>query len=204
MNVWTKYEQDIREQVGNTKFDEVQFRSKVKGWGTFHISVNIGGKEAFVSTPKKDGFYSLFFSDMILNDACSDCKLRSTMEYTDIRLGDFWGKRFLSDRKGVSAVAVATERGNQLFDAIKDQFRTGKSSMEEVLVKQSYGKVYPANPPLRKVLLDALRDESISLKDIEKLYYSKLGLVPNLKRLLKWIDWYLPFGLIRLLKRFTL
>ena len=125
------------------------------------------------------------------------------MEYTDIRLGDFWGKRFLSDRKGVSAVAVTTERGKQLFDAIKDQFTTGESSMEEVLVKQSYGKVYPTNPTLRKVLLDALRDESISLKEIEKLYYSKLGLVPNLKRLLKWIDWYLPFDLIRILKRFA-
>ena len=203
MHIWKKYEQNIRNRVGSQRFDDVQFRSKVKGWGAFHISVNIDGKEAFVSTPPNDEFYSLFFSDMVLNDACADCKLRSTMEYTDIRLGDFWGKRFLSDRKGVSAVAVTTERGKQLFDAIKDQFTTGESSMEEVLVKQSYGKVYPTNPTLRKVLLDALRDESISLKEIEKLYYSKLGLVPNLKRLLKWIDWYLPFDLIRILKRFA-
>lgn len=203
MHVWRKYEGNIRKHVGNIRFDEVLFRSKVKGWGAFHIEVDADGKKVFVSTPQKDEFYSLFFSDMVLNDACADCKLRSTMEYTDIRLGDFWGKRFLSDKRGVSAVAIVTERGKQLFDAIKDQFTTGDSSMEEVLVKQSYGKVYPTNPTLRKVLLDALRDESISLKEIEKLYYSKLGLVPNLKRLLKWIDWYLPFDLIRILKRFA-
>ena len=203
MHIWRKYEDNIRKQVGNIKFDDVLFRSKIKGWGAFHIEVDADGQKVFVSTPKKDEFYSLFFSDLVLNDACSDCKLRSTMEYTDIRLGDFWGKRFLSDRKGVSAVAVATEKGKQLFDAIKHQFTTGESSMEEVLAKQSYGKVYPTNPTLRKVLLGSLRDDSKSLKEVEKLYYSKIGLVPNLKRLVKWIDWYLPFDLISFLKRFA-
>ncbi len=203
MLVWNKYEQDIKNRVGSKRFDDVQFRSKVKGWGAYHISVNIDGKEAFVSTPKNDEFYSLFFSDMVLNDACADCKLRSTMEYTDIRLGDFWGKKFQNDRKGVSAVAVVTERGKQLFDAIKDKFLTEDSTMKEVLLKQSYGKVYTPNLALRKTMLEALRDETISLKKIEKLYYSKQGLVPNLKRLIKVIDWYLPFDLTRFLKRFA-
>lgn len=203
MHIWKKYEQNIKKRVGSKRFDDVQFRSKVKGWGAFHISVNIDGKEAFVSTPKNDEFYSLFFSDMVLNDACADCKLRSTMEYTDIRLGDFWGKKFQNDRKGVSAVAVVTERGKQLYDAIKDQFLTEDSTMKEVLVKQSYGKVYTPNLALRKTMLEALRDETISLKKIEKLYYSKQGLVPNLKRLIKVIDWYLPFDLTRFLKRFA-
>ena len=203
MHIWRKYEQDIKSRVGGKRFDDVQFRSKVKGWGAFHISVHIDGKEAFVSTPKNDEFYSLFFSDMVLNDACADCKLRSTMEYTDIRLGDFWGKKFQNDRKGVSAVAVVTERGKQLYDAIKDQFLTEDSTMKEVLVKQSYGKVYAPNPVLRKTMLEALRDETISLKKIERLYYSKQGLVPKLKRLVKLIDWYLPFDLTRFLKRFA-
>lgn len=203
MHIWRKYELDIRKQVGNIRFDDVQFRSKVNGWGAFHIEVDVDGEKVFVSTPKKDEFYSLFFSDMVLNDSCAECKLRSTMEYTDIRLGDFWGKRFQNDRKGVSAVAVVTEKGKQIFDAIKDQFTTRKSSMEEILLKQSYGKVYAPNPALRKMMLDALRDDTKSLKEIEKIYYSKQGFMPNLKRLVKLIDWYLPFDLTRFLKRFA-
>ena len=201
MLVWNKYEQKIKKQVKNKKFDEVQFRSKVRGWGTFYVVVVVEGVRAFISSPKQDEFYSLFFSDHVLNDACSDCKLRSTMEYTDIRLGDFWGKRFLNDRKGVSAVAITSERGQMLFETIKDKFVTAHSDMSEVLVKQSYGKIYHPNLELRKNMLEALRDDNKTLKDVVDLYYSKQGLTLKAKKWLKTINWYLPFDLTRLLKR---
>ena len=201
MLVWNKYEQNIKKQVNYKKFNDVQFRSKVRGWGTFYVVVVVDGVKAFISSPKQDEFYSLFFSDHVLNDACSDCKLRSTMEYTDIRLGDFWGKRFLNDRKGVSAVAITSERGKKLFDAIKGEFKTEDSDMGEVLVKQSYGKIYHPNLDLRNKMLDALRDDNKNLKDVVDLYYSKQGLTLKAKKLLKTINWYLPFDLTRLLKR---
>lgn len=201
MLVWNKYEQNIKTQVKNKKFDEVQFRSKVRGWGTFYVVVVVEGVRAFISSPKQDEFYSLFFSDHVLNDACSDCKLRSTMEYTDIRLGDFWGKRFLNDRKGVSAVAITSERGQMLFETIKNKFVTAHSDMSEVLVKQSYGKIYHPNLELRKNMLEALRDDNKTLKDVVDLYFSKQGLTLKAKKWLKTINWYLPFDLTRLLKR---
>lgn len=203
MLVWNKYEQRIKKQVSNKRFDEVQFRSKAKGWGAFHVEVKADGKQAFLSTPKQDEFYTLFFSDHVLNDACNECKLRSTMEYTDIRMGDFWGKRFLSDSKGVSAVAIATERGKQLFNAVKDQFKITESSMSEVLVKQSYGKTYSPDLNLRKQMLDSLRDENRTLEDTVLLYESKQGMGYKVKKMLKYIDWYMPFDLVKFLKRFA-
>lgn len=201
MLVWNKYEQRIKKKVNYKHFDDVLFRSKVRGWGTFYVVVVVEGVKAFISSPKQDEFYSLFFSDHVLNDACSDCKLRSTMEYTDIRLGDFWGKRFLNDRKGVSAVAITSERGQMIFDAIKDSFKTENSDMNEVLVKQSYGKVYHPNLELRKNMLALLRDDRKTLKDVVDLFYSRQGLTLKAKKLLKTINWYLPFDLTRLLKR---
>lgn len=203
MLVWNKYEQTIKQKVDNKKFDDVKFRSKVKGWGTFVVVVVVEEVKAFISSPKHDEFYSLFFSDHVLNDACSNCKLRSTMEYTDIRLGDFWGKRFLSDRNGVSAVAITSEMGMSAFNAIKNLFKTEDSCMSEVIAKQSYGKVYTPNMELRKMMLDGLRDSNKTLKDIVNLYYSKQGLAMKAKRLLKTVNWYLPFDLMRLLKKFV-
>ena len=202
MHVWKKYEQGIRNQIGNKRFDDVQFRSKAKGWGKFHIAVDVDGERAFVSTPQNDEFYSLFFSDTVLNDACSKCMLRSTLEYTDIRLGDFWGKRFLNDKKGVSAVAIATERGEQVFEAVKGKFKTEKCTMNEVLVKQSYGKVYSTDAVLRKKMFEALKDDDKTLKDVEKMYCDSQGVSLKLKRLIKYADWYLPFNLTKILKRF--
>lgn len=203
MLVWNKYEKRIKQQVNNKRFDDVQFRSKAKGWGAFHVEVGVDGKQAFLSTPKKDEFYTLFFSDRVLNDGCSDCKLRSTMEYTDIRLGDFWGKRFLGDKKGVSAVALVTERGKAVFDAIKGEFHTTPGTMKEVKAKQSYGKVYNPNPETRKQMLDALRDDNCTLDDAVRIYESKQGMGYKVKKMLKYIDWYLPFDLVRILKKFA-
>ena len=203
MLVWNKYEQDIKRMVNNKAFDNVQFRSKAHGWGAFHVAVDVDGKQAFVSTPMKDEFYTLFFSDRVLNDGCADCQLRSTMEYTDIRLGDYWGKRFLGDKKGVSAVALVTERGKAVFNAIKGEFHTTPGSMKEVKVKQSYGKVYNPNPETRKQMLDALRDNKCTLEDAIRIYESKQGVGYKVKKMLKYIDWYLPFDLVRFLKRFA-
>ena len=203
MHVWKKYEKRIKQQVNNKRFDDVQFRSKAKGWGAFHVEVGVDGKQAFLSTPKKDEFYSLFFSDYVLNDACNDCKLRSTMEYTDIRLGDFWGKRFLGDKKGVSAVAITTARGREVFDAIKSDFVTGDSTMKEVLVKQSYGKTYKVNQKVRKEMLDSLRDDSKALNDAVAIFERTQGVGYKVKKLIKLIDWYLPFDLTGFLKRFA-
>ena len=166
LHVWTKYSQEVKQLIRKPHFDRVDFRSKVKGWGNFYVVVVVEGVRAFVSNPKHDEFYSLFFSDHVLNDACSDCKLRSTMEYTDIRLGDFWGKKYLSDWKGVSAVAITSERGMQVFNAIKGLFKTEDSCMAEVLVKQSYGKVYTPNMELRKMMLEELCDSDKTLKDV--------------------------------------
>lgn len=203
MLVWNKYERDIKAMVENKAFDNVQFRSKAHGWGAFHVAVDVDGKRAFVSTPMKDEFYTLFFSDRVLNDGCSECQLRSTMEYTDIRLGDYWGKRFLGDKKGVSAVALVTERGKAVFNAIKGDFHTTPGSMKEVKVKQSYGKVYNPNPETRKQMLDALRDDKCILEDAIRIYESKQGVGYKVKKMLKYIDWYLPFDLVRFLKRFA-
>ena len=204
MLIWNKYEKRIKEQNGNKKFDDVQFRSKVKGWGAFHVTVDIEGKKTFISSPKQDEFYSLFFSDYVLNDACADCKLRSTMGYTDIRLGDFWGKRFQSDKKGGSAVAIATDRGLQLFNSIKEQLKTEDATMWEVAnERQSYGKNYSIDIGLRNQMLNSLRDNNQTLKDTLAIYENKQGIGYKIKKIIKQIDWYMPFDIIRFLKRFA-
>ncbi|NBK97194.1 MAG: 4Fe-4S dicluster domain-containing protein [Erysipelotrichia bacterium] len=201
MHIWNKYEKRIKKSVQQRKFDEVQFRSKVRDWGSFYVVVVVEGVKAFVSKPSQDEFYSLFFSDHALNASCSDCLLRSTMEYTDIRLGDFWGKRYVNDRKGVSTVAIASERGSMLFNAVKNQFRVEKRTMAEVNLGQSYGKIYPTRWKLRKKILSVLADENRPLSDAVDLFYRNAGWGMKAKRLLKTINWYLPFDLKRLLKR---
>lgn len=112
MCAWNKYKQEITKKIGTNKFNNVVFRSKKKGWGTgYTMEINTADGKTYLSKKAKDSFYELFFSDYILNESCYDCKMRSTLEYTDIRLGDFWGKKFVRNHRGVSGVSVATAVG---------------------------------------------------------------------------------------------
>ena len=53
--------QEIKAIIKRKRFDNVEFRSKIKGWGNFYVVVVVDGLRAFVSSRKKDEFYQLFF-----------------------------------------------------------------------------------------------------------------------------------------------
>lgn len=115
----------------------------------------------------------MFFDNNVLCKACYDCKNRSTLEYTDIRLGDFWGSEYALDTEGVSAVVICSKKGKDLFDKIKKKFILNEHTFEEVKKFQSYGLEYSCNEELRKKSLDILKtDNSINLifKNYKKWY----------------------------------
>ena len=112
----------------------------------------------------------MFFSDMVLNDSCSDCKLRSTLEYTDIRLGDYWGNKFLNNHTGVSGVAICSEGGMKLFKSVTADLEYCEQTFDSFLPFQSYKKEYKVNFDIRSELLLQLSDENIELKEVIRSY----------------------------------
>ena len=134
--------QEIKKLIKKPRFDHVNFRSKIKGWGNFVVEVIVDDLQVFISDRKKDEFYQLFFSNLMLNEACHDCALRSTLEYTDIRLGDFWGKCYDTDIKGVSGVTLVTERGKQAFDFIRKETTVKEHDWTDFLPYQSWNVDY--------------------------------------------------------------
>ena len=201
MHIWRKYNNEMRLATRQPHFDAVNFRSKVKGWGNFYVVAVVDGEKVFVSDKDKDEFYTLFFSDVALNGACYDCKLRSTLRYTDIRLGDFWGKAYVDDHKGVSAVSIATDKGQALFGAIKDEITYNEHSYKDFLPYQSYGKVYRRNDKLRDIVFSQLRDEKTELKEVIRTIYQNQTMKQRVRRHVKNIVSLLPSGLISFIKK---
>lgn len=201
--VWQKYQKEIKASIRKPKFDRVDFRSKVKGWGNFYVVVVVDGLSAFVSSPKKDDFYALFFSDQVLNEACADCRLRSTMAYTDIRLGDFWGKRYALNTRGMSAVALATQRGQEVFAAIADGLDCVQADYADFLPYQSYGKSYAPKMELRQEMLRQLADPELPLQVTTCTFQRQQGLKGRLKRYVKNILYYLPVSVTTHIKHFV-
>lgn len=198
---WTKYQKKIKEKIGIEKFDQVIFRSKVKGWGAFYVVVVVDGKPVFIGDKVNDKFYELFFSDQILNESCHDCKLRSTLEYTDIRLGDFWGKKYLKNYRGVSAVSVSTERGKEVFNSIKNQITLEVCKYEVFLPWQSWGKTYVTDSNIRDAVLNSLKNPSEDIDNAIKVLHKNQTVLNNIKRIAKTMLSIFPLRVLNLMKR---
>ncbi len=100
------------------------FRGKKYGWN--HMLEEVVFANGRICGDKSVQAYSRFFySGVSLRASCHNCRYRSIWRASDITIADFWGiDKILgkTDNRGYSMVAVNTEKGRMLVEAIK---RTG-------------------------------------------------------------------------------
>lgn len=205
LNVWDKYVKSILNKTDGERVNEAIFRSKIKGWGSgFYVVVVVvvdGVPTPVVGRATNDPFFELFFSNMVLNGSCADCWLRSTLEYTDIRLGDFWGKTYLNNTTGVSAVSIATAKGKEIWDRIKENFQHEQRAFSEFLPYQSWNKTYKVDGDLRRETLDVLNKKDSTIKDAIRVLRSHETSKQRVTRLTKQLLFRFP-NVVRFLKRY--
>ena len=180
MLIWNKYINSVKSHIGAVRIDNANFRSKIRGWGNFYVEVNVEGTQPFYSDYKHNEFIDLFFSDQLLNEACNDCLLRSTLAYTDIRLGDFWGKQYIMNDKGVSAVSLVTDRAKSLFESIANKVYYKEEHYDDFLPWQSWGLMHKPNRKLREQVFSQLRDPNTPLQQSLDTIYSKYSIMKRL------------------------
>lgn len=202
MLVWDKCLKEIKESVRgkDVKVGDVNFRSKSKGWGAYVLEASVDADGVSKKVTNGD-FYNLFFSDDLLNRACYDCASRSSLEACDIRLGDFWGKEYAGNDRGVSAVTVCTACGRDAYSLIADSVEAVEKDFSSFLPYQSYGKVYKTDPILRTHVFAGLADPSVPLSESVRAIYSARPLKKRvIWRLKQWLGIFPP-GLMRAIKR---
>ncbi len=138
----------------------------------------------------------MFFSDLVLNDSCQDCILRSTLEYTDIRLGDFWGKSYINNHTGVSGVTISTPRGQKFFEGIQGEVNFERQEFSNFIPYQSYGKDYSVNKEIRCELLRLVSSPFIPLSHCIKFYKNSLPLKTRIFVSIKNLINLLPISVI--------
>ena len=201
IKLWKSYLSYVKRRTSCENFDEIVFRSKIHGWHEYSFEFYNDGKK-YVSNKHRDLFYEIFFNMDIMNEACYDCNIRSTMAYGDIRLGDFWGPQYDTDTKGVSAVILKTKKGTEVFNAIKDSLYINNATLEKILLSQSYGKEYIFNQKRRNFLLSQLA-ESVDLKSIAAEYRKMLPLKKRVRSTFKSLIKYLPINILLYIKKIS-
>ncbi|MBO5315038.1 MAG: Coenzyme F420 hydrogenase/dehydrogenase, beta subunit C-terminal domain [Clostridia bacterium] len=158
MNLWKKY---IQEQ-GRERIEKIDFRSKEFGWHTFSLKFTYKDGDTrsdFIGNM----FYTFFFGNLCLSEACYSCNFKSLKSKADIRVGDFWGDKYKDDRKGVSCCVTFTEKGDKEMCRIESACRICEEQAEKVLEPQMHKS--PLFPPQRKRVLRSFKTKR-SLKTI--------------------------------------
>lgn len=144
--VYAKHLQEIGEQAGEP-VTKVKFRDKQQGWKngqTLFYTENY----CYGDSKRKETYMRLFLNNVTIRPSCADCAFNNKRSCADITIADYWGtdKQYpeFDDDKGVTLVIINTEKGRELFEAVKWQSDFMESSFAEgaeynVAVSKSLG-----------------------------------------------------------------
>lgn len=180
LNLWKKYIEEKKEKLNCKKFDSIEFRTKLYGWHEYSLNFLKGNKN-IPSKKTSDEFFEMFFENNTFNKSCYNCDIRMQFGYSDIRLGDFWGKIYDDDVEGVSAIVISTKKGQEFFGGIKDKFILRDHQIEEVLSSQSCSKKHIENVKKRNETLKSLKSD-LKIDEILRIYKKDYSLKKKLKK----------------------
>jgi coenzyme F420-reducing hydrogenase beta subunit len=192
--VWKQYIQKY------TDIQSVNFRNKNRGWHNFTIEIQTT-KEKFCIPSDRDLFYQIFFDNILLNKACFNCQLRYGYSSADIRLGDFWGKKYQWNEDGISACLLMTDKGKFLFNKLSTKGFIKiikKESISECMAYQS-NRIYPYWN-IRNYAFELLKSGE-KLDNLLKKYRMLLPLKHRIRCILKYYLSYLPLVILLFMKR---
>lgn len=143
------------------------FRSKEKrGWATQYM---LKTKTKSKSSPLMTDRYGKHFMDGdCYRESCYTCEYSSIKRISDITVGDFWGidksHPEFSSTLGVSSVLVNTEKGQKLFESIKEYADYTEATIDEAMVKQANLKSATLRPVSRDTFYNNIEDSDFIKK----------------------------------------
>lgn len=134
--VWEQYKKYIENNT-RKKIKNIEFRNKEYGWKKYYLKITFEDDSIYKNNIEFDPYLKLFLKDIILRDSCYECKFKKINRKSDITLADFWGveniQPDLFDNKGISAVIINSEKGQELFDKIIDKIKYKEINVIDVI-----------------------------------------------------------------------
>lgn len=122
-NVWNCYKSALVKKFDST-VEKISFRNKSNGWQNYSLLCEFENKKEYKKFAGDDLYLRGFVADYCLRPSCYDCQFKGDNIKSDITLADFWGidkvNPKFNDDKGVSLVVINSQKGQQIFDEIKD------------------------------------------------------------------------------------
>lgn len=201
--LWEYQLERMRKKLKAERLDSVQFRYKKDDWHSYCLKADANGK-SFYGARETELFWQVFFENVLLGEACMTCRLRKENSLADLRIGDYWGRRFQSRSDGVSAAFACTDKGKEAIEVLLAEGRLTslEPGMPEEMLKAQNMEGYH-DTVLHTKTTDLLRNGA-SIMEAVRFYRSKDNPKRRLKRILLTASAVLPDVLrAKLKKRFS-
>lgn len=175
--VWDKYLESLKDKINTKELTEVVFRDKSIGWHNFVIKLK-SKNNTYKESSEGDLFYHAFFDNVLFSKSCFDCSVRKNVSKADIRLGDYWGKKYQDKEDGISAILLCTDRGKDFLMRINDKLFFYEAENADDVMKAQSIHVYNTLKYRQNAIMELA--QGTSLKDTINSYR---GLFPTKKRI---------------------
>ena len=176
--LWREYAK--HQEVKYGKLESVNFRCKDDGSKDFGMKLN----QVYISKDK-DSFMRMFLRDYSLRPSCYECHAKY-YKTADLTIADFWGIENvapeMNDGKGTSLIITRTEKGQSLFDSVKDELRWLEVSYEDAVNGNPSEYSSVGRPELRDSFFKDLKE--MSFEGMEKKYAADIK-ISYLRRVLR-------------------
>lgn len=148
--------------------ESINMRSKETGWSHYQycnvFAYKNGTRRRILSSDSL--FMKLFVGNYLSRASCGTCKFKGYRRCSDITLGDFWGIwdyiPQMDDHKGTSVVFIQSEKGQKLWDALRDQIVFQRVPLEQTS-RQNPSVLVPSKAHCKcKEVLEQIRDGQIA------------------------------------------
>ena len=134
-HLWNNYLKDF---LGFRQPQKVSFREKKYGWHKCQMIIE-DSMHIYTQPASNDMYYKLYGSALCFRDSCYNCDRKLNKVFSDIRIGDFWGDRFLADEKGVSLIFGVTSKGKEILNELNNVIELSQDVIfRDVEVAQKY------------------------------------------------------------------
>jgi coenzyme F420-reducing hydrogenase beta subunit len=185
----------------HSKLINIQFRNKKNGWNNFGLVLEFANNQKKYISRYDCSYFTAHFSHFTLRLSCYDCKFKELNSGSDIKLGDFWNIKSLYpdfyNFNGVSIVIIGSEKGQRLFNSVKNRFKLQVTNYQEVIKVNRAIVEVSKEPSIRKTFFDAVKvsDEITIVKLLNKFMKKPLKvrirehifvIASNIKNKFKW------------------
>ena len=180
--------QEYLEETNQSKLTEIKFRLKKDSEKSYFYAKFVNGLEIIEPfTPETNKYAKVFYSNIALSPACTECQFNNLNRPGDVTIGDFWGiekcEGVQKNHLGNSLLIVNNEKGKELLENIRE-YCDYKEVDKEIAVK--------GNPPLYTHTIE---------HPLSKLY-KKMILKHNFNKTYMWIvvigsKVMLPYRIVR-------